>query len=293
MVASTNRVASLVCPLSVFDGCCVGRLLLRREEADLDLGIAGKVAVVIGGESGIGAACVNVLAQEGSIISSWDLQCKPLEDAISRRVVDVTKCEQVQAAWNDTEERLGPVDILVHAAAIGSGYFGFPFTRVPVQAWRKVLEVNILGMANIAHVAGPAMQSRKSGSMVFLTSIAGQIGSQTDPPYSASKAANINFAQCMAKDLAPHGVRVNCVSPGMVKTPLNASVWEAWNTQQPSELRLTYDEWATKKIQQVVPLGRWQQAEDIAAMVVFLSSPRSSEVTGQTINVDGGSVMHS
>ena len=293
MVASTNRVASLVCPLFVFDGCCLGRLLLWHEEADLDLGIAGKVAVVIGGESGIGAACVKVFNQEGSIISSWDLQCEQSESAISRRVVDVTKSEQVQAAWNETEELLGPIDILVHAAAIGSGHFGFPFTRVPVQAWRKVLEVNILGMANIAHVAGPAMQTRKSGSMVFLTSIAGQIGSQTDPPYSASKAANINFAQCMAKDLAPHGVRVNCVSPGMVKTPLNASVWEAWNAQQPSELRLTYDEWAAKKIQQVVPLGRWQQAEDIAAMVVFLSSPRSSEVTGQTINVDGGSVMHS
>jgi 2-hydroxycyclohexanecarboxyl-CoA dehydrogenase len=267
--------------------------LLTQEEDGLDLGISGKVAVVIGGESGIGAACVKVLAQEGSIVSSWDLQRKQSENAISFRGVDVTKGEQVQAAWNDTEERLGPVEILVHAAAIGSGYFGFPFTQVPVEAWHKVLEVNILGMANVAHVAGPAMQSRKSGSMVFLTSIAGQMGSQTDPPYSASKAANINFAQCMAKDLAPHGVRVNCVSPGMVKTPLNASIWEAWNAQQPGDLRLSYEEWATRKIRLVVPLGRWQQAEDIAAMVVFLSSPRSSEVTGQTINVDGGSVMHS
>lgn len=267
--------------------------MLPQEEGGLDLGISGKVAVVVGGESGIGAACVKVLAQEGSIVSSWDLQRKQSENAISFQGVDVTKGEQVQAAWNDTEERLGPVDILVHAAAIGSGYFGFPFTHVPVQAWHKVLEVNILGMANVAYVAGPAMQSRKSGSMVFLTSIAGQMGSQTDPPYSASKAANINFAQCMAKDLAPHGVRVNCVSPGMVKTPLNASVWEAWNAQQPSDVRLSYEEWATRKIRLVVPLGRWQQAEDIAAMVVFLSSPRSSEVTGQTINVDGGSVMHS
>jgi hypothetical protein len=107
----------------VFDGCCFGRLLLWHEEADLDLGIAGKVAVVIGGESGIGAACVKVLAQEGSIISSWDLQCKQSEDAISRQVVDVTKSEQVQAAWNDTEERLGPVDIFripVHQCSCSS-----------------------------------------------------------------------------------------------------------------------------------------------------------------------------
>ena len=287
MVASACRIAIGVC----CGGVC--RSLLRLEEAGLDLGIAGKVAVVIGGESGIGAACVKLLAQEGSIVSSWDLQRKQSEDAKAFLVVDITKSEQIEAAWHDTEQRLGPVDILVHAAAIGSGYFGFPFTRVPVQAWSKVLEVNILGMANVANVAGTAMQSRKGGSIVFLTSIAGQMGSQTDPPYSASKAANINFAQCMAKDLAPNGVRVNCVSPGMVKTPLNASVWEAWNEQQPSNLRLSYDLWANKKIQQLVPLGRWQKAEDIAAMVVFLSSPRSSEVTGQTINVDGGSVMHS
>lgn len=128
---------------------------------------------------------------------------------------------------------------------------------------------------------------------MFLSSIAGQMGSQTDPPYSASKAANINFAQCMAKDLAASGVRVNSVCPGMVKTPLNESVWKAWHNRQSDDKRLTYDEWATNKINQVIPLRRWQQPEDIASMIVFLCSARASEVTGQTINVDGGCVMHS
>ncbi len=128
--------------------------------------------------------------------------------------------------------------------------------------------------------------------MVFLASVAGQMGSQTDPPYSASKAANINFAQCMAKDLAPFGVRVNTVCPGMVKTSLNESVWRAWHDQQPPDQRKNYDDWAAEKISKVVPLGRWQTADDIAAMIVFLCSDRASEVTGQTINVDGGCVMH-
>ncbi|HAW28938.1 MAG TPA: oxidoreductase, partial [Planctomycetaceae bacterium] len=119
-----------------------------------------------------------------------------------------------------------------------------------------------------------------------------QIGSQTDPPYSASKAANINFAQCLAKDLAPLGIRVNSVCPGMVQTPLNQSVWQAWNDRQAPENQKSYADWAGEKIRQLVPLQRWQTPEDIADMIVFLSSDRAAQVTGQTINVDGGFVMH-
>jgi 2-hydroxycyclohexanecarboxyl-CoA dehydrogenase len=127
--------------------------------------------------------------------------------------------------------------------------------------------------------------------MLFLASVAGQVGSQTDPPYSASKAALINFTQCAARDLAPFGVRVNALCPGMVETALNRSVWEAWNRRQPEDARQTYEDWAAEKIHRLVPLGRWQQPEDLAAMAVFLASPRGANITGQTINVDGGYVM--
>jgi len=272
----------------------------RHSESDvyfgrlkLDLGICGKVAVVTGGASGIGAATVRMLAEEGCRVAVWDLAANDaVVGAESIQAVDVTSLTAVESAWRVTEEQLGPIEILVHAAAIGSGHFGFPYTHVPVTAWERVLQVNILGMTHIAHVAGPAMQSRCQGAMVFLSSVAGQMGSQTDPPYSASKAANINFAQCMAKDLAASGVRVNSVCPGMVKTPLNQSVWKSWYDQQPTDQRLSYDEWSKAKINQVIPLRRWQQPEDIAAMIVFLCSARASEVTGQTINVDGGCVMH-
>lgn len=259
----------------------------------MDLGICGKSAIVTGGASGIGAATVRLLAQEGvrvAVLDSAPVECPETEMMLS---VDVTDLEEVETAWRQAEEHLGPVEILVHAAAIGSGHFGFPYLQVPVSAWENVLRVNILGMVNVAHVAGPAMQSRGKGSIVFLSSIAGQNGSQTDPPYSASKAAGISFAQCMAKDLAASGIRVNSVSPGMVRTPLNKQVWQAWYDEQPESERRSYDEWAVRKINQIVPLRRWQQPEDIAAMIVFLCSARASEVTGQTINVDGGSVMHS
>ncbi|MEY3174276.1 MAG: 3-oxoacyl-[acyl-carrier-protein] reductase FabG [Planctomycetota bacterium] len=259
----------------------------------MDLGIRGLTAVVTGGASGIGAAVVEALQAEGALPVCWDLvkpnSCSAAAVAIE---ADITSLSSVQDAWEQTELSVGPPEILVHCAAVGSGHYGFPYTNVPPSAWEKVLTVNVLGMANVADVAGRAMAGRRRGSMVFLASVAGQMGSPTDPPYSASKAANINFAQVLAKDLAPCGVRVNTVCPGMVQTPLNKAVWESWNRQQPSELQQSYEDWAAEKIRRVVPLGRWQQPADIAAMIVFLCSPRAGEVTGQTINVDGGCVMH-
>lgn len=269
----------------------------------MDLNLKGRVAVVTGGASGIGRAAARAFASEGAHVALWDLSDAVGAEAggmrleFSARVVgipvDVSDEISVDLALTRTGAELGPIDHLVHAAAIGSGKFGFPFTNLRPSDWARVLNVNVIGMANVAHAVAPVMVERKRGTMVFVASVAGQIGSQTDPPYSASKAANINFAQCLAKDLAPHGVRVNSVSPGMVQTPLNRSVWQAWHDQTVPTDRLSYDEWSDRKIRAVVPLGRWQTAEAVADMIVFLSSERTSHVTGQTINVDGGFVMHS
>ena len=110
----------------------------------------------------------------------------------------------------------------------------------------------------------------------------GQIGSQTDPPYSAAKAGLINFAMCAAKDLAPYNVRVNTLCPGMVQTPLNRGVWQAWNNQQAPDKKQTYDQWGAAKVKQMCPLGAWQTPEQIASLAVFLASSRAATITGQT-----------
>ena len=136
------------------------------------------------------------------------------------------------------------------------------------------------------------MIAAKRGTMLFISSVAGQIGSQTDPPYSAAKAGLINFAQCAAKDFAPYGVRVNTICPGMVQTPLNRGVWQAWNEKQPMDKQLSYDEWGAAKVRQMCPLGCWQTPEQIPSHAVFLASERAVSITGQTMNVDGGWVMH-
>ena len=268
----------------------------------MDLHLREHAVVVTGGASGIGRAVAETFAAEGAHVALWDRS--PNVPEVARQIadqfhtkafgiaVDVTSEATVREARDATVKALGLVDHLVHAAAIGSGKFGFPFTNLKPEDWTETLRVNVMGMVQVAHAWGEHFVARRAGTMIFLASVAGQIGSQTDPPYSASKAANINFAQCLAKDLAPCGIRVNTVCPGMVQTPLNRRVWQAWHDQVPVHERQSYEEWAAAKIAKIVPLGKWQTPQAIADMIVFLSSNRAENVTGQTINVDGGFVMH-
>lgn len=267
----------------------------------MDLKLKGHTALITGGASGIGLATAQLFAEEGCSLLLWDItpevasvadRLKAMGTQVSHHLVDIVDSEQTKQSIAAFLQAGHTVQHVVHCAAIGSGKFGFPFTQLEPGDWHRTLEVNIMGMVNVAHALTPPMIAQGHGTFVFLASVAGQIGSQTDPPYSASKAANINFAQCMAKDLAKHNIRVNTVCPGMVKTPLNRSVWQAWYDRTPPGEQLSYEEWAKRKIKSIVPLERWQTTDDIAAMIVFLSSPRAQEVTGQTINVDGGFVMH-
>ncbi|HSQ56931.1 MAG TPA: SDR family oxidoreductase [Gemmata sp.] len=255
----------------------------------MDLGLCDSVAVVVGGASGIGRAIAAAFVEEGARVVAIDLREAP---GLATVVADVTDYQAIRRAAAEFVAMEGRIDHVIFAAAIGSGKFGFPFWNLEPSDWDRVLRVNLVGAANVAHAFAPILAEQRRGTILFLASVAGQIGSQTDPPYSASKAGLINFAQCVAKDCAPYGVRVNALCPGMVQTPLNRSVWQAWADRQPPETRQDYETWAAEKIAKLVPLNRWQTPEDIAAMAVFLASDRTRNVTGQTINVDGGYVMH-
>jgi NAD(P)-dependent dehydrogenase (short-subunit alcohol dehydrogenase family) len=279
----------------------------------MDLGLRGQVVAVFGAARGIGEAIAKAFMAEAANVAAIDRDAgvmevaeqlpllrtehrRPLAEADDHLalglVADVTDGAAVRRAAESVRNYFGQCDHVVFAAGIGSGKFGFPFWNLEPSDWEPVLRVNLIGAVQVAHAFAPMLVRAGSGTMLFISSVAGQIGSQTDPPYSAAKAGLINFAQCAAKDLAPHGVRVNTLCPGMVKTPLNRSVWEAWNRQQPETARQSYEEWTAEKIKRLVPLGRWQEPEDIAAMAVFLASQQGRNIAGQTINVDGGYVMH-
>lgn len=267
----------------------------------MNLGLNDQVVVVLGAASGIGRAIAQEFVAEGARVAvvdraaSIDTVAKELGgDAqnVFPFVADVTDYAALQTIAAEIEGVVGPVRHVVFTVGIGSGKYGFPFWNMEPSDWGKVIEVNLLGAVNTAYAFTPSMRARKEGTLLFLSSVAGQIGSQTDPPYSASKAALINFSQCCAKDLADYNIRVNTLNPGMVNTPLNESIWRASNANLPADQQLTFDEWSSQKIGRIVPLKRWQEPEDIAAMAVFLASARAKNITGQTVNVDGGFVMH-
>jgi NAD(P)-dependent dehydrogenase (short-subunit alcohol dehydrogenase family) len=252
----------------------------------MDLHLNGQNVAVIGSSNGIGRAIAEGFISEGCHVYGFDrVPC----EGIATTVGDVACYDQVKAFVAGFES----IDHVVFCVGVGSGKFGFPFWNLEPSDWLRVLEINLVGAVNVAHAFAEKLIARGQGSLLFLVSVAGQIGSQTDPPYSAAKAGLINFTQCAAKDFAPYGVRVNALSPGMVQTSLNRAVWAASQAKLPESQRLSYEAWANEKICKVSPLGRWQMPQEYAAMATFLASDHAKNLTGQTINIDGGQVMHS
>ncbi|MGB0581948.1 MAG: SDR family NAD(P)-dependent oxidoreductase [Limisphaerales bacterium] len=260
----------------------------------MDLRLSNQTAVVFGGANGIGRAIAEAFAQEGAQLCIFDRSDAPQDlNARSSFSGDVTDFQQVQQACKQFQEACGELHHVIYAVGIGSGKFGFPFWNLEPGDWHRIIDVNLVGAVNAAQACVPSLTEQRQGTLLFITSVAGQIGSPTDPPYSAAKAGLINFMQCAAKDFAKFNVRANCLSPGMVKTALNESVWAAGQKNLPESERQTYEEWAESKIQVIAPLGRWQTPPEFAAMATYLASDHARNITGQTINIDGGQVMHS
>jgi NAD(P)-dependent dehydrogenase (short-subunit alcohol dehydrogenase family) len=259
----------------------------------MTISLTDHTVAVTGAAKGIGLAIARSFLEAGAKVIAIDLDADALAgfhttapERIETIAVNVADYDALSSALARRE-----IDHLVCAAAVGSGKMGFPFWNLEPADWTRVLDISLMGTVNTVHACVPALLAGETErkSVLLLASVAGQIGSQTDPPYSAAKAATINFAQLAAKDFAPYGIRVNAMSPGMVKTSLNRAVFAS--SKESTTMR--YEAWAEEKIKRVSPLGRWQEAEEFGAMAVFLASAFGKNVTGQTLNIDGGQVMHS
>ncbi len=232
----------------------------------------GRTAVVTGGVSGIGAGIARRLAAEGATISLWDVDSDGLAGASAAHtaVLDVTDPDAVQHAAQAAVATLGKIDILVTSAGITGP--NHPTWDYPVTAWDRVIDINLKGVFYCCRAVVPLMQANGYGRIVNIASIAGKEGNPNASAYSASKAGVIGLTKSLGKELATSEIRVNCVTPAAVKTPLFDQM-----TQQQID-------WMLSKI----PVGRFGAIDEVASLILWLASEECSFSTGAVFDVSGG-----
>lgn len=232
----------------------------------------GRVAAVTGGAGGIGAAVVDRLAAEGARVAAWDLAGAAPEarEGVVAVPVDVTDYASVEAAVARTEDALGPIDVLVNSAGIAG-----PTARLseyPLDAWRRVQEVNVGGTFHCCRAVVPGMERRGYGRIVNIASIAGKEGNPNASAYSASKAAVIGLTKSLGKELAGQDIAVNCLTPATARTRILEQVSEEFVAYMLSK----------------IPRGRFVTVEEVAATVAFMASEENSFTTGAVFDLSGG-----
>ena len=244
------------------------------------------VAVVTGGGSGIGHACVRRLKDDGYVVAVADLADR--EDVGARcdlfRVVDASSREGMAEFVADVEDRFGPVTAgVASAGVIASG----PFLELGAAQVERTFRVNVGGPLYLTQAIGrPRSRDDHGASIVLVSSISGRSGRPEEADYAASKAAVISLARSAALALAPFGVRVNAVCPGVVETDMTRRLHE-----DRAEQRAISEEASLAGMTQRIPLGRAATPDEIAATIAYLLGPSSSYVTGQALNVCGGVEM--
>jgi 3-oxoacyl-[acyl-carrier protein] reductase len=243
--------------------------------------LTGQVAIVTGASRGIGRSIALELAKFGAKVVVNYASSSGAADELAAKIVsgggeaiavgaDISKAEQVDALVKTAMDKWGRIDVLVNNAGITRDTL---LLRMKLEDWQAVIDTNLTGVFSCTRVVSKIMLKQKSGRIINIASVAGQMGNPGQANYSASKAGVIGFTKTVAKELSSRGITVNAVAPGFIATDMTNDLNAAG-------------------ILQFIPLGRYGQPEEVAGMVRFLAAdPAAAYITGQTFNVDGGMVM--
>lgn len=244
--------------------------------------LAGKVALVTGGAQGIGKAVALLLGRNGSDIVISDINLEKAEEtanevqAIGRKAmamkVNVADLREVERMVEAIIEKFGKIDILVNNAGIARDKL---ILRMTEEDWDAVLNVNLKGTFNCTKAVVRYMSKQKSGKIVNIASVSGEMGNVGQANYSASKAGVIGLTKTIAREFAQRGINVNAIAPGYIQTPMTDGL--------PEKVK--------EELKRLIPMERLGQPEDVAQAVLFLVSEASSYITGQVLNVNGGIYM--
>jgi NAD(P)-dependent dehydrogenase (short-subunit alcohol dehydrogenase family) len=250
--------------------------------------LKNKVAIVTGGAKGIGLASAECMLHQGAEVMIVDWigdaasaavrSLTALSKGVDFIVSDISKVADVEKAIRATADRFGGIDILVNNAGIQT--FGDPVTTTE-EVWDKTMNVNLKGHWLMSKYAIPEMLKRGKGAIVNVSSVQGLASQKNVVAYSTSKHAMIGLTRSMAVDMASRNVRVNCVCPGTVNTPMIHGIIEI--DSDPERLK--------KILDKMHPLGRIAQPTEIGEVIAFLASDRASFMTGSIVVVDGGLIV--
>ncbi len=244
--------------------------------------LSGKVALVTGAAQGIGKAIALLLARNGADVVVSDINLEKAQETtneiegMGRRSfaikVNVADLKDVERMVEAIVEQFGRIDILVNNAGITRDRL---ILRMTEEDWDAVLDVNLKGTFNCTKAAIRYMSKQKSGKIVSIASVSGEMGNPGQANYAASKAGVIGFTKTIAREFAGRGINVNAIAPGYIQTPMTDAVPEK----------------AKEELKRMIPMERLGKPEDVAQAVLFLVSENSSYITGQVLNVNGGIYM--